>query len=164
MVKPHLIVTQILAWADAWHARTGTWPKFRSGPIPGAQSETWKSVNIALHAGIRGLPGGSSLARLLAEERGVRPYSRGPDWDVRQILEWADAHHARTGRWPRGHSGTIPGTGGVCWQQVDKSLRAGSRGLPGGSSLVRLLAEERGLRPWSRSGPVWDVQQILDWA
>ena len=35
-----------------------------SGPIAEAPGETWKSVDLALRYGYRGLPGGASLARL----------------------------------------------------------------------------------------------------
>jgi hypothetical protein len=63
---------QILAWADAHHAQTGKWPTAASGPVAGAPGETWAAVNQALAYGSRELPGGDSLARLLAENRGKR--------------------------------------------------------------------------------------------
>jgi hypothetical protein len=69
--KPPLSVEQILAWADAFHARTGEWPPSVAAPIPEAPGETWSAVNAALRVGVRGLPGGSSLPRLLREHRGV---------------------------------------------------------------------------------------------
>ncbi len=73
MVRPtkHLPIEQILAWADAWHTWYGNWPTATSGPIPGTLGETWARVDMALRRGGRGLPGGSSLLRLLAEARGV---------------------------------------------------------------------------------------------
>jgi hypothetical protein len=45
----------------------------RSGPIEEAPDETWQVVEAALQGGLRGLPGDSSLARLIAE---YRPASR----------------------------------------------------------------------------------------
>ena len=74
MAKTSLKVSQILAWADACHERTGVWPRSTSGHIPGVPGETWKQVDAALRLGYRGLRGGSSLARLLARQRGVPPY------------------------------------------------------------------------------------------
>jgi hypothetical protein len=68
-----LTVEQVLAWAEAHHARTGGWPAARSGAVHAAAGETWRALNKALSAGTRGLPGGSSLSRLLAEHRGRRP-------------------------------------------------------------------------------------------
>jgi len=70
--RPELSEPQILAWCDAWHSRTGRWPGQRSGVIPGSLGETWARVNNALLLGLRGLQGGSSLARLLHAWRGVR--------------------------------------------------------------------------------------------
>jgi hypothetical protein len=63
---PPLTVEQILAWADAHHARTGRWPNTGSGPVASAPGEVWGNINIALAWGYRGLPRGGSLARLLA--------------------------------------------------------------------------------------------------
>jgi len=39
-----LTEAQILAWADAHHARTGVWPTQRSGPVAEVPRETWRSV------------------------------------------------------------------------------------------------------------------------
>ena len=50
----------------AWNGTaTGRWPKRDSGPIEEAPGETWGAVEMALAHGQRGLPGGSSLIRLL---------------------------------------------------------------------------------------------------
>jgi hypothetical protein len=43
-----------------------------SGVIKDDLAETWRRVDNGLRYGLRGLPGGSSLARLLDEKRGVR--------------------------------------------------------------------------------------------
>ena len=60
----------ILRWADAYFKLHGVWPKRDSGPIEGAEA-TWCGVDSALVKGSRGLPGGSSLARLLKEQRAM---------------------------------------------------------------------------------------------
>src|SRR5438128_75407 len=144
--KPLLYVDQILQWADAWHARRGCWPRGDSGAIPESHGDNWSTVNVALRQGHRGLLRGSSLAQLLAERRGVRNRMRLPPFEVRQILAWADAHHRRTGDWPSRTSGSILEAPGETWMAVDMALHHGKRGLPGGSSLVLLLAQERGRR------------------
>src|SRR5262249_560144 len=165
MAKPHLAVTQILAWADTYHARTRSWPKSCDGSIPHAHGETWSKLDSALRVGARGLPAGSSLSRLLAQRRGVRCYSRMPrQWDVQQILTWADAYHPRLGGWPGSTSGKIAGTQGAQWWQVDRALREGVHGLPGGSSLARLLEEQRQVPRYSKKHRPLTEEQILAWA
>jgi hypothetical protein len=163
--KPPLRVRDILAWADEYRRRTGRWPFIRAGRIPGTADQTWAAVDQALRAGRRGLPGGSSLAKLLLARRGKRHPHYLPRLTVARILAWADAHRARTGRWPSGHSGqTIPeAPGGLTWAAVDLALARGRRGLPGGSSLAGLLAARRGVRNRT-SVPDLTESQILAWA
>src|SRR5262245_5533659 len=103
-----LCEAQILAWADDWHERVGRWPHDHSGKIPGSIGENWRKVSNALRLGLRGLPGKSSLAQLLAQQRGVRNSHGLPDLAVGKILAWADAHFRRTGQWPKVVSGPIP--------------------------------------------------------
>jgi hypothetical protein len=69
--RPELRQEQILAWADAHRRRHGSWPTSHGGPVWGAPGETWPALNMALRTGLRGLPGGYSLALLLRRERGV---------------------------------------------------------------------------------------------
>jgi hypothetical protein len=69
---PSLTEEQIVAWALAHRRRTGTWPAKSSGAIHGAPGEKWVNLNNALYCGLRGLPGGDSLARLLARRVGGR--------------------------------------------------------------------------------------------
>ena len=140
---PRLTVSQILAWADAHHKRTGRWPTSVSGPVEDVPGETWGKINVTLRYGHRGLPGGSSLARLLEKRRGVVPFVR-IRWTIPEILAWADAYHKRTGKWPLTTSGPVVGAIRGTWCAIDRALRRGSRGLPGGSSLAALLIEHRG--------------------
>lgn len=160
---PRLSVRQILAWADQHHARTGTWPNERSGRIGAAPHEKWGNISAALRDGGRGRPGGSSLARLLAKQRGVRNRGQLPGLSVRQVLRWADAHQARTGRWPTALAGVIAGTNGETWRGVQNSLVRGARGLPGGTTLADLLAKDRGYRNVANLPPL-SVRQIRQWA
>lgn len=168
--KPVRVLTeaQILAWLDAYHERTGRWPSRDAGPIAEVPGETWTGVDQALKKGGRGLPGGSSLACFLAEHRQVqrRESGRGerPPLTETQILAWADAYYDRAGRWPDRNSGAIDRTGGETWQRVDKALRNGRRGLPGGSSLAQLLAAHRGWRMTRSDRPPLTEEQIALWA
>ena len=155
---PKLTEAQILAWADAYHARTGRWPTFKSGPVEGTAGETWGTFNNALEKGLRGFPGGSSLARLLATRRGVRNRADLPKLTEERILAWADDYYRQMGRWPECGSGDIDGSGGERWASVDTALKLGFRGLPGGSSLAKLLLGRRKVRQ------ALTEERILAWA
>jgi hypothetical protein len=85
------------------------------------------------------LPGGSSLAQLLAAERGVLNKSDLPRLTLKQIRAWAKAHRNRFGVWLNGRSGPIPEAPGETWKAVQMALVQGLRGLKGGSSLAQLL-------------------------
>jgi hypothetical protein len=158
---PSLTINQILAWADAYKAASGDWPRKHSGQVTGTD-ETWGGINAALNRGHRGLPGSSSLARLLADHRSVRNIMDLPPLTIKQILAWADAHKAATGDWPNLQSGQVTGTDET-WVGVNHALRIGYRGVPGGSSLAKLLAEHRSLRN-HLDLPTLTIKQILAWA
>jgi hypothetical protein len=140
---PMLSVTQIIDWAKAYHQRTGKWPKEDSGAIPEAVGETWLAIDMSLRKGKRGLPVGSSLARLLAASCGVRNPQQAPRLTIAKILRWADAYYALHGKRPTKNSGLITEAYGETWHAVERSLNRGRRGLPGGSSLAQVFAAYR---------------------
>jgi hypothetical protein len=164
--RPSLSYPQILAWADAHHARTGRWPTANSGRVWENRRENWNAISAALDKGLRGLPGGLTLAQFLAAARGVRNKVEPRRLRVRQILRWADAHHARHGTWPVRMSGAIPNSGGESWAGVDIALSRGIGGFPGGSSLRQFLTEWRGESIQFPHEPErkLTVAQILLWA
>ena len=102
-----LTIDLILSWADAHRSASGRWPRIDSGPVPDHPVLNWMQVNRALSEGYRGLPGGTTLADLLQEHRGVRNKQNLPRLDVEQILAWADAHRQATGEYP--HDRLRPG-------------------------------------------------------
>jgi hypothetical protein len=128
----------ILAWAEAHHGRTGSWPRVRSGEIRGQGGLTWRDVNAFLRNGERGLPGGDSLALLLARLCGQKK-GRRPGLREKAILAWARDYYRKTGRWPTASSGPVASSPGDTWNAINLALSQGNRGLPGGTSLTRLL-------------------------
>jgi hypothetical protein len=146
LARTELSEPQILAWADAYHARTGQWPRSKSGLVRDQLGESWRKIDAALRYGLRGLTGGSSRARLLAQRRGVRNLWDLPPFAIQQILAWSDNYRRRTGHWPMSKSGAVPEAPGETWRAADRALRIGIRGLPGGSSLARLLTAQRHAR------------------
>jgi hypothetical protein len=160
---PRLTRGLILRWADAHQRRHSDWPRARGGPVEAAPGDTWTAVDDALRYGRRGLPGGPSLAQLLAQRRGARNRGRPPRLRARQVLAWADAHHARTGRWPNHASGPAAGAPGETWRAVHLALVQALRGFPGGDTLARLpgrsgrnVPGRRG-RPKKAPGPPADL-------
>jgi hypothetical protein len=115
-----ITVAQILRWANAWRAEGGEWPGTKSGAVAGA-GLSWLAVDRALNVGVRGLPGGDSLAKLLARERG-RPDGRGPLADP---LKRAEVRRLRAEGW------TLQAIGerfGVSRQAVQVMLRRAAAG------------------------------------
>ena len=141
--QPARTTARILAWADAHLRRTDAWPTEDSGPVLDVPEENWRALDKALKAGHRGLSGGDSLGRLLARRRGARNHTNIPRLSERKILAWADAHYRRPGRWPNHQSGPIQDAPAESWGAIESALQRGYRGLPGGSSLYRLLKERR---------------------
>jgi hypothetical protein len=158
-----LTVERILAWADAHHAATGRWPNYLSGKVLGVPGENWCTLDNRLKKGGRGLPGGSSLARLLAGRRAIRAGKKIEPLSVGQILAWADAYHATHGRWPDTQSGPVAPGLRLTWSSINGALTVGRRGLPGGTTLFHLLLEHRGPNIRDRPAPM-TVEQVLAWA
>jgi hypothetical protein len=131
----------VLRWADAHRRQTGRWPNAASGPVAGVPGETWGAINQALLWGRRGLPGGSSLSRLLRARHGRKQALRRPPLTVSAILAWAAAHRRRTGGWPTAGSGPIVEAPGENWNAVNLALVGGNRGLPRCGSLAQFLRQ-----------------------
>jgi hypothetical protein len=192
-----LTIEQILAWADAHHAAHGAWPAVGPGTVlefvGGKRGESSRAINYAFVFGLRGLPGDSSLAELLAAHRGVPLPDMGPKalaektracgqekfpvkrprlrlkrsaahqfrLTIEQILAWADAHHAATGKWPSADSGRVHvAPVELTWSGVNESLYYGRRGFPGGRrctcSWPRIVSSGsrcRSIRSWRGPTP-----------
>ena len=155
--KPLLTIAQILAWADRHYRQFGTWPYASAGRIVGARNESWAGVAYALSRGKRGLRKGTTLGQLLRRERGV--FSRRAALTEAMILQWAEAHHHRTGTWPSPYGGPVPDAPGETWTAINAALKLGHRGLRRGSSLDRLLSKHGIQRR-----PRLTRSQVLEWA
>lgn len=134
-----LTLSLVLACADEYLARTGRWPTLASGPVDDVEGVTWGAIDSAFYVGRRGLPKGTSLAKILEKHRGMRHMGHLAKLTPRQILTWADAHRRRTGKRPLSNYTEIPEAPGEVWRNIDAALRCGMRGLPGGDSLFQFL-------------------------
>jgi hypothetical protein len=124
MRNAKLTVEQVLTWADACHAHTGDWPRTASGGVPQSPGDTWRRIDNALRLGLRGLGRGSSLARLLEQERGI-PARRGRKRSPRaeQALRLRQQGLTLT---------KIGQRLGISWQAVWQMLRRIARGRGAG--------------------------------
>ena len=136
---PPFSEARILAWADLHHRQTGDWPSKDSGLVRGSRGERWSAIDTALHDGLRGLPDGSSLAKLLAKHRGVNRHRRGHHLSIEAILNWAKSQYRQTGKWPHCKSGPVHGRPGETWGALQMALLKGYHGLPKGMTLSKLL-------------------------
>jgi hypothetical protein len=162
--KPPLTIDRILEWADAFRERTGRWPQLNDGEVHEAPGQTWGAADRSLNVGTRGLPGGTTLAKLLKVRRGRRHWHLPPDLSIEMVLQWADRHHGRTGSWPSAHQGgQVRGApAGTTWTAIEIALLRGNRGLPAGWSIARLLSQHRGVRN-RLEAPLLRESVILEW-
>jgi hypothetical protein len=98
-----------------------------------------------------------------ASRRRVRGRPGRLELTLEVVLEWADDHLARTGRWPGSRDGAVATSPGQTWSTLNGALQEGRRGLPGGGSLARLLRDHRGVRN-RRAPPPLSQGHILRWA
>lgn len=135
--------SEILKWAAHHHELTGARPTRKSGPVRGVPGEIWRAIDAALRTGSRSLSHRSSLAQFL--KRYKPPYPGcGRKLTERLILRWADTFTQRVGHPPSRHSAFTDCRRREKWAIIDQALREGLRGLPGKSSLAKLLREHRG--------------------
>jgi superfamily II DNA or RNA helicase len=158
---PPLTRETIIKLAKQHYRREGRWPTTTSGEIPGSD-ETWARINAALWQGQRGFPGGDSLPRFLDRELGVVNRLTSARLSEKRILRWADDHKARYGSFPTIHDKRSPAPG-ESWMAINAALERGARGLPGGTSLPKLLAKERGATRGIHR-PRLKVATIVRWA
>ena len=100
---------------------------------------TWSAIDTCLREGLRGLPGGSTLAQLKQDYNlGIEP-DLTEDLIVKAIKDYFEEHD----KYPPCSSGDASKYIGfkITWLAIDRCLRDGNRGLPGGSSLFKLRKE-----------------------
>jgi hypothetical protein len=158
-----LTIGEVLAWADAHHARTGQWPAPSSGKVDGVPHETWAKIDNALARGYRGFPGGFTLHELLFEARGARYRYARKNAKLKRILAWACAHFETHGIWPHRRSGTIPDSDGETWGSIYNSLRSGKYARRRRRAIERLVAKRRVPNALNKPADL-SIAQILRWA
>src|SRR5438045_1367227 len=121
-----LTVRQVVQWARAFHERRGVWPGRDSGPVYEMPELSWSTVDRCLKGGGHGLPGRSSLSKVLRKSgAGIRYGPKKRDLTTKLILDWADSHHMRTGQWPHREAGRVREAPGSTWGTIDRRMRKG---------------------------------------
>lgn len=133
----------------------------------------WKRVQIEMAVKSRKVRGGSSLPHSLGKQRGRDRKPRPPRLTRTRILQWADAHHARTGEWPGTLSGAIAAAPGETWLNIDNALknclrglkpRTDARGAIQRDSLCKLIGRFRSDARPHRVHDILTERDILSWA
>ena len=142
--------------------KTCSWRRFLCRTL-GYNFPGYNCPNVPCGNGAEVLEWSSPSTEKDGRKRRRKERARPPNLYISQILEWADAHFARMGRWPTRKSGFIRGTVNDTWMKIDSALLNGYRGLRKGSTLALLLMEHRGLRH-PHHLPDLTEKQILQWA
>lgn len=153
---------QIIKWLQNHYDHIGEWPRRDSEHLFKLQGDSWSKIDTALREGLRGLPGGSSLAQLLKKYFGVGNIQSLPQLSIEEIKNCILMYKERTNEWPNEKSGSIPELPGETWAKVMSALHKGGRGLPGGSSLAK-LSQDLGKRN-PKNLPKLTIEQISQWA
>ena len=133
-----LTIYQIIEWAKDHFKKTNEWPTYKSGAVLADYSEKWGAINSALQGGHRGLETNETLEALLWREKGVVGTLAGKKLSNKKILDLTKQHFEKTGLYPTSNSDWIL-EGKDSWSTISVALNRGFRGLPGGSSLAKLL-------------------------
>ncbi len=163
---PNYTTAKVVEWADTYFKDNGEWPTRSSGPIKGVPGETWARVAAAVEQGLRGLPKMSSLQALLRKEKNAESNRairlKLPEEEILKLLKGYNKRHP--GKWPTETTkDPVLKKKGLSWRKIDRSLREGARGLPGGSSIAKFLTEKLGIRNGNRPGPISE-DTIWSWA
>jgi hypothetical protein len=150
VLTPELIV----GWMRVFQRTHGVLPSENTiEPVPGQPLESWPAIASALRSCNRGLPPGLSLAKLKEKHFSWRNAKNTPPLTVDQVVAWMRVFMSKHGRLPKqGEKLGVSGQPGESWRNIQAALCQGGRGLPGGSSLVKLGelyfgAPNRGNRP-----------------
>ena len=112
---------------------------------------------------MRGLRCHRSLAHLLAKHDRKRHHTQPPRLTIEQILEWADAHCRRTGRFPSVDSGDVEGVEGENWSAIHVALGVAAGGCRPDGRWPACWRSKRGHRPGAQKRRL-AIGQILAWA
>jgi hypothetical protein len=141
---PPLTIEIVITWMRAFKEEHGVLPgPHEKRSVPGQPHEKWSNLDTLLLQGRRGLSPGNSLTRLAVSHFGSRNVNRPPRLTETMIVKAIRTFHEAHGRYPnKDEKEPVPGHPGEKWSHIEAALRAGGRGLPGGSSLAKVREEK----------------------
>ncbi len=171
MKLPNLTTTLIIEWATQYFSIHDKKPTRYSGIIEFVSKEyegiTWAIVNKALEHGVRGFPGGSSLAKLIQKKLNIKNHMDLPKLTEEMIVKWISQYIEKHKEKPTKDRGIIEfasGTyKGITWGAVISALTKGGRGLPKGSSLATLIQGKLNIKNHMNL-PKLTEEIIIEWA
>jgi hypothetical protein len=147
---PNLTKEIIINWVRSYIDKHKRKPYKSDGIVEFAEGEfkgiIWNSINSALNRGNRGLPGNSSLSDLIEENFDIKNPKNAPQLSENSICDLIQTFIDLYERKPQSTDENVPGIEGLSWANIDRRLREGSYGLPGGSSLAQLIRERFSIR------------------
>ncbi|WP_280524241.1 DEAD/DEAH box helicase [Legionella cincinnatiensis] len=132
--RPPLTMEIIETWIEQFFNKYQKYPLRNDSLIEFAEGnyygDTWSRIDTALREGLRGLPVGSSLAKLMDTKFGVRNSLDLPQLDTEEIKACMLSYFNNTGKWPDEKSGVIPELPYDTWSSIGSALHKGTRNLP----------------------------------
>lgn len=150
--KAPLSEAQIRQWIIWFHEKEHryphkrdkiVWQKQEDGSFTAVKGESWVGINGALGAGLRTLPGNSSLKKF-SEANGLVTDTTLSEDTIRQWIIWFHEKEKRYPNkrdqtvWRKEQDGSFSIVKGETWTGINAALSAGLRGLKGGSSVSQL--------------------------
>ena len=127
-------------------------------------SDSWAAISAALREGLRGLPGGTSLAQLL-DKAGLKANSADRSYpSLMEIIKAAEEFkELNNGNLPSRESGVFPNYLDLTWGKIDAGLKRGDviEGTDA-SSIADLWTKQFGYRNVNNL-PDLSENQILEW-
>ncbi len=143
---PRLTEESILDLIKKYIAKYDRKPNCKTGLVEGHENLTWSALNRRLEIGDKTLPGGSSLAKLIEKELGIRDSNRPPALiPLELVKDWVRQYLKKYGKRPLvSNSIKIEFANGlhkgISWGSVNRALLRGGCSLPKGTTLADLAS------------------------
>jgi superfamily II DNA or RNA helicase len=126
----------VARWGCAYFQHNNRYPNRRSGVVSEYPTLTWRLLDDWMRIGRNGFTAGGSLIDFFN-------LTRPADLDVKEIKKWIRNYIAIHKVVPGANDDPVPEYSSMTWRNLNKCLRMGRRGLPGGMTLQSLAGNKR---------------------